>query len=182
MGKPKNFGGKKHRRGKNILISDKTDIPTNGQYFGYASKILGNGFVNICYYIPIDNKNEVIWDKKEKKGKIRGKMMRRVWINIDDIVLVTERDFDEKTIDIISKFSISNIDYLKKQNVKIPNINNMFGDEEVEFLETDNGGGGDGGDGDNGDGGGGGDGGDGDNGDDGDGGDGGDDGEGNSGI
>lgn len=135
MGKPKNFGGKKHRRGKNIDITDKVDIPSEEQYFGFVSKILGNGFMNINYYVPIsDGKDEVIWEKKERKGKIRGKMLKRIWININDIVLITEREFDKNTIDIITKLSSANIDYLKKQNVQIPNINNMFGDTEVEFL------------------------------------------------
>ena len=135
MGKPKNFGGKKHRRGKNIDITDKVDIPSEEQYFGFVSKILGNGFMNINYYVPISGgKDEVIWEKKERKGKIRGKMLKRIWININDIVLITEREFDKNTVDIITKLSLANIDYLKKQNVQIPNINNMFGDTEVEFL------------------------------------------------
>lgn len=133
MGKPKNFGGKKHRRGKNIDISDKVDIPTDNQYFGFVTKILGNGFMNINYYVSIDS-NEQIWETRERKGKIRGKMLKRIWININDIVLVTERDFDKNTVDIITKLSSANIDYLKKQNIEIPNINNMFGDTEVEFV------------------------------------------------
>jgi initiation factor 1A len=129
MGKPKNFGGKKHRRGKNQQITSKVDIPDEGQYFGYITKILGGGFVSVTYYIPTIKEDSIEWIQNEKKGKIRGKMMRRVWININDIVLITERGFDDKTIDIISKFTQDNIDYLKKQNIPIPNINNMFNND-----------------------------------------------------
>ena len=129
MGKPKNFGGKKHRRGKNQQITSKVDIPDEGQYFGYITKILGGGFVSVTYYIPTIKEDSIDWIQNEKKGKIRGKMMRRVWININDIVLITERGFDDKTIDIISKFTQDNIEYLKKQCIPIPNINNMFNND-----------------------------------------------------
>ena len=129
MGKPKNFGGKKHRRGKNIQNTSKVDIPDEGQYFGSINKILGGGFVSVTYYIPTIKEDSIDWIINEKKGKIRGKMMRRVWININDIVLITERGFDDKTIDIISKFTQDNIEYLKKQCIPIPNINNMFNND-----------------------------------------------------
>ena len=136
MGKPKNFGGKKHRRGKNIQITSKVDIPDEGQYFGYINKILGGGFVSVTYYIPTIKEDTVDWVTYEKKGKIRGKMMRRVWINLNDMVLITERDFDSNTIDIISKFTQDNIDYLKKQTIPIPNINNMF-NNDILFSNVD---------------------------------------------
>lgn len=138
MGKPKNFGGKKHRRGKNIQISNKVDIPDEGQYIGCVNQILGGGFVSITYYIPTAKNNSTEWIKYEKKGKIRGKMMRRIWINVNDIVLITEREFDSNTIDIISKFTHDNIDYLKKHNVPIPNINNMFNNDILFSNEIDN--------------------------------------------
>ena len=138
MGKPKNFGGKKHRRGKNLQITNKVDIPDEDQYFGYINKILGGGFVSVTYYISTIKDYTIDWIKYEKKGKIRGKMMRRVWINVNDIVLITEREFDSNTIDIISKFTHDNIDYLKRHNVPIPNINNMFNNDILFSNEIDN--------------------------------------------
>ena len=145
MGKPKKNGGKKHRRGKNLQITHKIDLPDDDQYFGYITKILGNGFFTVNYYKPIiKEKDDIIeWLNLEKKGKIRGKMVRKVWINNNDYVLITEREFETNTVDIISKLSIDNIEYLKRQNIDIPNINNMFNDEILfthidEDIDTNN--------------------------------------------
>ena len=119
MGK-NTIGGKKHKRKKNIIVSNKVDIPTNEQYFGIVVKMLGSGRVNLDYFINEDEfheennskmsddninnnninekkteNNEIQWRKLNKIGVIRGSMMKRVWINVGDVVLVTERKFDK---------------------------------------------------------------------------------------
>ena len=102
MVKAKGIGGKKHRRGKNIQISNKVDIPDEEQYFGVVEKSLGCGRVNLNYFKSTKNtelKNDdesINWEKKEAIGVIRGKMMRRIFINVGDIILVTEREYDNK--------------------------------------------------------------------------------------
>ena len=131
-------GGKKHRRGKNISTDMKIDIPDKYQYFAYVNKILGSGRVNLDYYIPIFNKttNEIIeWDKKTKIGVIRGKMMRRVYVNLGDLVLITERDFDASKVDIIEKYKTSQLPYLTKY-ANLPPINDIL-KNEVEFIFDD---------------------------------------------
>jgi len=135
----KGKGGKKHRRGKNISVDTKIDIPDEYQYFAYVNKILGSGRVNLDYYIPkFDEKtNEIIeWDKHTKIGVIRGKMMRRVYVNLGDLVLITERDFDISKVDIIEKYQPSQIPYLKKY-ANLPPINDIL-DNDVEFDFGDN--------------------------------------------
>jgi len=140
--------GKKHRRGKNISTELK-DLPDELQFFGYVNKILGSGCVNLDYYVPIydDNSVKVIdWTKHNKIGIIRGKMRRRVWINLNDIVLVTERDFDTKKVDIIDKYDTSQLAHehmLIKYSI-IPPINELsengieFGHVVTEFNNSIN--------------------------------------------
>ena len=48
-------GGKKHKRAKNLQINNKVDIPTSGQYFGKAEKMLGSGRVSLNYFIKIES-------------------------------------------------------------------------------------------------------------------------------
>ena len=135
----KGKGGKKHRRGKNILLENPV-LPDEQQYFAYVTKILGSGRVSLEYYIPNynDATNEIIdWKIKSKIGIIRGKMMRRVYVNLNDIVLVTEREFDNSKVDIIEKYQITQISYLKKYS-NFPPINEISNnDVEFEFEESE---------------------------------------------
>ena len=130
----KGKGGKKGRRGKNISVLIKVDLPDEFQYFAYVTKILGSGRVYLDYYIPHfnDKTGEINeWDKKSKIGVIRGKMLRRKYVNLGDLVLVTERDFDASKVDIIDKYDTSQIPYLTK-NAHMPPINDLA-QNDVEF-------------------------------------------------
>ena len=134
----KGKGGKKHRRGKNTTQEPKIDLPDEFQFFGYVTKILGNRQVNLDYYVPIHCKktNKIIdWTKNSKIGSIRGKMRKRVFVNLGDIVLVTERDFDASKVDIIEKYQPSQLSYLKSY-VDIPPINELSGGD-IHFEEED---------------------------------------------
>jgi len=134
MPNTKGKGGKKKRRGKNISTEFKVDIPDKFQFFGYVTKILGSGFVNLDYYIPkLDEKSDKIidWVKYSKIGVIRGKMRRRVWVNLNDIVLVTEREFCQNKVDIIDKYDSSQLEYLKQYS-NIPPINELS-ENDIEF-------------------------------------------------
>ena len=135
----KGKGGKKHRRGKNA-VQVKIELPDAYQYFAYVSKILGSGRVGLEYYIPKinPNTNEVIdWEQKSKIGVIRGKMLRRKYVNLGDLVLVTERDFDASKVDIIDKYDNSQIEYLRK-NSNMPPINEISNNGvEFNFDEKD---------------------------------------------
>jgi translation initiation factor 1A len=131
----KGKGGKKHRRGKNTTFEPKIELPDEFQFFGYVTKILGNRQVNLEYYVPTrcEKTNQLLdWTKKTKIGNIRGKMRKRVFVNLGDIVLVTERDFDANKVDIIDKFQPSQMSYLKR-HVDLPPINELSGSTDVEF-------------------------------------------------
>lgn len=136
----KGKGGKKHRRGKNTTQELKIDLPDEFQFFGYVTKILGNRQVNLDYYVPIHCKktNKIIdWTKNSKIGSIRGKMRKRVFVNLGDIVLVTERDFDASKVDIIEKYQPSQMSYLKR-HIELPPINELSGGADIHFEDDDN--------------------------------------------
>ena len=135
----KGKGGKKHRRGKNTTSEQKIDLPDEFQFFAYVTKILGNRQVSLDYYVPkhCEKTNKIIdWTKYSKIGNIRGKMRKRVFVNLGDIVLVTERDFDTSKVDIIEKYQPSQLSYLKSY-VDIPPINELSGGD-IHFEEQDN--------------------------------------------
>ena len=39
-------------------------------------------------------------------------MMKRIYINIGDIVLITRRDFEDKKVDIIGRYDQTQLNYL----------------------------------------------------------------------
>jgi translation initiation factor 1A len=136
----KGKGGKKHRRGKNTTQDHiKIDLPDEFQFFGYVTKILGNRQVSLDYYVPKRcEKTHVLldWTKHSKNGNIRGKMRKRVFVNLGDIVLVTEREFDASKVDIIDKFQTAQMGYLKRM-VDVPPINELSGTGDIEFEGGD---------------------------------------------
>ena len=132
-----NKGGKKHKRAKNIIINDKVDIPEEGQYFGKVIKMLGSGRVNLNYYYKRDYNGDqkTEWTTINSIGIIRGNMMKRIYINIGDIVLITRREFEDKKVDIIGRYDQNQINYLKKE-IPMPNIDNIC-DNDIEFDAND---------------------------------------------
>ena len=67
-------------------------------------------------------------------------MMKRVYVNLGDLVLISERDFDDSKVDIIGKYETHQIPILKKKT-NFPNITNLNGqgdDIEFDFEETHN--------------------------------------------
>ena len=136
----KGKGGKKHRRGKNISIALKPNLPDPDQYYAYITKILGNGRMELNYYIPIYKEDSTVgdWNCNKSIGLIRGKMMKRVYVNLNDLVLVSEREFDKSKVDIIDKYNSNQIPYLKKES-NFPDIGDLAkNDIEFNFSDNDN--------------------------------------------
>jgi translation initiation factor 1A len=52
-------------------------------------------------------------DGKDLLGKVRGKMRKKVYVNIGDIVLVSLRDFQKSKCDIIHKYNAKEVRDLK---------------------------------------------------------------------
>ena len=56
-------------------------------------------------------------------------MRKKVWIKVNDVVLVSLREFEQSKADIIYKYEIPEINYLKKEN-EIPDNIKLYEDVE----------------------------------------------------
>ena len=90
-------GGKNRRRGKKGGGEEEKrelDFKEHGQEYGQVLKMLGNGRLDVYCF-----------DGKKRLGHIRGKMRKRVWINVGDIILVGLREFQDAKCDVLLKYT-----------------------------------------------------------------------------
>merc|ERR1719397_866671 len=81
------------------------------------------------------------FDGQKRLCKIRGKLRKKVWINVSDIVLVGLRDYQDGKADVILKYSSDEARNLKSygefpDSVKI-NETVQFGDADNDDIEFD---------------------------------------------
>jgi len=136
MPKNKGKGGKKHKRGKGDQEQVKRELifKEDGQEYGQVLRMLGNGRCEVqCF------------DGTKRLCHIRGKMRKKVWVMVTDIVLVSLRDFQDEKGDIILKYNSEEAKNLKTygelpENTKINETDlNPEEDEEqdIEFGDGD---------------------------------------------
>jgi translation initiation factor 1A len=117
----KNPGGKGHRKSKHQGGSFRREIlfKDYGQEYATITKMLGNGHCECqCY-------DDVI-----RLGNIRGKMRKRVWISVGDVVLCGLREYQDEKVDIIHKYTADEVHNLKSMG-EIP-----FDEADQEKEET----------------------------------------------
>lgn len=118
--KKKQAGGRRgKRRGPPTTpVVTRVKFPSRrmGEMFGRIVGILGN------------NRMEVFCeDGKHRMGRIRGKIKKRVWVRLTDLVIVNPWDWETETPDKMGKCEISwrymrhEISWLERRN-KIPDI------------------------------------------------------------
>jgi len=118
----KEENAEKNKKEKNHRNSDDQTRPLlekdSGQEYAIATKMLGSARVKVkCY------------DGKERIGLIRGKMRKRVWIKVDDLVLVALRDFNDDQCDIIHKYKSEEARSLKNSGQLVDiNGEDLYGD------------------------------------------------------
>ncbi len=97
------------RQVKNESELKEIRLPVEGELFGRVLKMLGGENVVVkCS------------DGFTRRGRIRGKLKRRIWIRDNDIVIITPWDFKEtERGDIVWRFTLPQMDWLK-QNKHIP--------------------------------------------------------------
>jgi translation initiation factor 1A len=93
--------------GKRKVISEseiKPRIPEDYEVLGIAEKLLGYDRIQVrCF------------DGHSRLCRIRGKMKRRAWIRVGDVVLVAPWDFQyESRGDITYRYRKNQVDWLKK--------------------------------------------------------------------
>ena len=118
--------GGKHQRGKHeFQIKRELPIKEIDQMYGIIHKILGSGrFIVLCD------------DKIQRLCHIRGNMYKKIWINVDDTVLLSIRQFELDKGDIILKYTPEEVRRLR--NLKeLPD--DLVGEDQegcdIEFTE-----------------------------------------------
>ncbi|CAF0728469.1 unnamed protein product [Brachionus calyciflorus] len=125
MPKNKGKGGKNRRRGKNENEDFKREliIAEPGQTYAKVTKMLGSS-----------NLEAMCADNQRRLCHIRGKMNKKVWINMGDIILVGVRDFQDDKADVILKYTGDEARILRKKG-QIPEFlateDSGFGQEQV---------------------------------------------------
>lgn len=94
------------RQVKNESALKEIRLPEEGELFGRVLKMLGGENVMIkCT------------DGITRRGRIRGKLKRRVWIRDNDIVIIAPWDFKEdERGDIVWRFTLPQVEWLKENN------------------------------------------------------------------
>jgi len=128
MPKNKGKGGKNKRKGKNVTaVTRELVIKKLGQEYGQVTKILGNCRLEIKFA-----------DGTIRLGHIKGKIGKRVWILKDDVVLVELRDYQDNKCDIVGKYTLHEVQTLKKMK-EIPasfTTAEMDPDDEDEYDDV----------------------------------------------
>ena len=96
-------GGKKYKKKKHTPIKYELEFKEENQDYALVTDILGNSRVRVkCL-------TDITFKSKSVIGIIRGKMRKRVWINKNDIVLISFREYQTNKVDIIGKYSDEDI-------------------------------------------------------------------------
>ena len=151
MSQNKGKGGKKKRRGKNdtnifsrhLILKDSDD-----QEYAQVNKLLGNARIEAKCYSKIktnkDSKKVVNNEEDNSQFKlktriclIRGKMRKRVWINANDIVLISLREFDDDKGDVIHKYDDNEVKRLIKMG-ELPNIVTIHTESDNKKKQDNN--------------------------------------------
>ena len=110
------FNNMGKRQVKNESALKEIRLPEEGELFGRVLKMLGGENV----MIKCD-------DNVTRRGRIRGKLKRRVWIRDNDIVIIAPWDFKEKERgDIVWRFTLPQVEWLKENNHIARDFENHF--------------------------------------------------------
>jgi translation initiation factor 1A len=155
-------GGKNRRRGKNEGEEKRElELKTEGQEYAKVLRMLGNGRLegannrrNRSFRVtgtPLSHTHAhtrthltaTCFDGHTRQCHIRGKMRKKVWVGVGDIVLISLRDFQDDKADVILKYAPEEARQLKAQGHLPESVvinDNAEGDEEGGFeFEDDSG-------------------------------------------
>jgi len=121
-------GGKKHKRGKkNTLETKKLRYKEDGQEYAQIKACKGN-----CRF------DLNVFDGKKRMGILCGTMRKRRFVNQQDVVLVSLRDFEDAKCDIIDVYDDNQVRQLKSEkeipvSIKLEEDNEYNADEYNPF-------------------------------------------------
>ncbi len=125
---PKNtgMGGNKRKKGKK-QTTEARELVYKGEMeeYGQVLRMLGDARLEIqCI------------DGVKRIGHIRGKMRKRNWIAMGDVVLVSLREYENEKCDVVEKYNEDEVRKLKKAG-EIPDSINLP-DQEDKQKDNDN--------------------------------------------
>ena len=124
---PNTKGGKKHKRNKNQSFNEKTlRLKEEGQEYAQITACLGNcRFTVMCF------------DGKERMATMCGGMKNRKFVNQNDIVLVSLRDWQDSKCDIIENYD-ENLTRKLKEKGLVPDSIKLDVDKQYSSDDEDN--------------------------------------------
>ena len=106
---PNSKGGKKYKRNKGVIQENKNiryKDEKEFQEYAQVTKALGNcRFEVLCF------------DGKKRLATMCGKMRKRVFVNQNNLVLVSLREWQDDKCDIIEKYNDSDVQKFKQQKL-----------------------------------------------------------------
>ena len=119
---PNKKGGKKHKRGKKDGFETKAlRLKEDGQEYAQIKALKGNcRFDVFCF------------DGKDRMATLCGTMRKRKFVNLNDVVLVSLRDFQDDKCDIIDLYDDNQVRALKESK-QIPDSIKL--EEENDFTD-----------------------------------------------
>ncbi|KAL8287888.1 hypothetical protein RB597_000131 [Gaeumannomyces tritici] len=124
MPKNKGKGGKNRRRGKNENDKEKRELDTidledaEQEDLEYAQIITAYGgckFDAVCYRPTSEAKTD--WGSEKRVLHVRGKLRKKQWVNVGDIVICSKREFEPAKGDIIQKYTSDQARELKAERM-----------------------------------------------------------------
>jgi translation initiation factor 1A len=124
---PNTKGGKKHKRNKNQnIVSKNLRLKEEGQEYAQIKKCKGNCRFDVqCF------------DGKERMAIMCGAMRKRKFVNVNDIVLVSLRDWQDSVCDIIDNYD-ENLSRKLKEKGLVPKSINLDVDNQYSDDDEDN--------------------------------------------
>ena len=142
---PKNkTGGKKSKKGKNsaITVARELIFKDSDQDYALVQKMLGGGRLDaqIQSNVPLDSGKVV-------QCHIRGKLTKKDWISVGDLILISVRTFQDGKGDVIHKYTPDEWRKLKQLGELPDNFSQQQNlteegdalktDEDLEFVDLD---------------------------------------------
>ena len=125
---PNKKGGKKHKRNKkqDDTYEKTLRLKEEGQEYAQIKKCLGN-----CRF------NVLCFDGKERMATMCGTMRKRRFINQDNIVLVSLRDWQDAKCDIIDNYDENLVRKMKDKGL-VPDSIKLDVDKQYSDDDDDN--------------------------------------------
>lgn len=93
-----------NRRGEAVEVKVRTQLPHGREVIGIIEQRLGGSRMMVkCF------------DGKSRNCRVPGRLRKKLWLREGDFVIVEPWEFDEEKGDIIFKYRLNEVEWLKRQ-------------------------------------------------------------------